>query len=185
MRSGKIHRSWIGLHARRIRLAYVKLSETAVVRFHRVYAAWISGHPHAAGVISSIDHQRSEVLQNTRGRGVNLPPTAGYLIFETDLDRAPRADLEPYITSVLPFNSFRRPLTSEGRFERAQHTGDIRTAVESLRAFFDQRFTKSRNPPRQHALNALAYLYYNSGEVESARQVRFQLPNRYLEASCR
>lgn len=71
------------------------------MRFHGVYAAWISGHPHAAGIISPIDHQRSEYLQNTRRRGVDLSPTAGYLIFETDLDRAPRADLDPYVTSVL------------------------------------------------------------------------------------
>jgi hypothetical protein len=111
-----------------------------------------------------------------------LPLTAGYLIFETDLDRSPRADLQPYVTSVLPFTSFFRPLTSEDSFERARHIGDVRTAVESLRAFFDQRFTKNRNPPRQHALNALAYLYYNTGEVESARQVRLQLPDSRLEA---
>ena len=71
------------------------------MRFHGVYAAWISGHPHAAGIISPIDHQRSEYLQNTRRRGVDLSPTAGYLIFETDLDRAPRADLDPYVASVL------------------------------------------------------------------------------------
>jgi len=99
-----MHRSWIGLHARRIRLAYVKLSETAVVRFHRVYAAWISGNPRAAEVISPMDHQRGEDLQNTGRHRADLSPTAGYLIFETDLDRAPRADLQPYITSVLRFN---------------------------------------------------------------------------------
>ena len=101
MNFGKMHRSWIGLHARRIRLAYIKLSETAVVRFHRVYAAWISGNPHAAEVISPMDHQRSEDFQNTRRCRADSPLTAGYLIFETDLDRAPRADLQPYITSVL------------------------------------------------------------------------------------
>lgn len=61
--SGKMRRSWIGLHARRIRLAYIKLSETAVVRFHKVYAVWISGNPRAAEVISPMDHQRSEDLQ--------------------------------------------------------------------------------------------------------------------------
>jgi hypothetical protein len=53
--------------------------------------------------------------------------------------------------------------------------------VESLRAFFDQRFTKGRNPPRQHSLNALAYLYYNTGEVESSRQVWLYSPEDALE----
>jgi len=98
-----MHRSWIGLHARRIRLAYVKLSETAVVRFHRVYAAWISGNPRAAEIISSTDHQQSKVFLNTGRRRADLSLTVGYLVFETDLDRAPRADLQPYVTSVLPF----------------------------------------------------------------------------------
>ena len=102
--SGKMRRSWIGLHARRIRLAYIKLSETAVVRFHRVYAVWISGNPRAAEIISPMDHQRSEDLQNAGRRGTDVLLIVGYLVFETDLDRAPRADLQPYVTSVLPFN---------------------------------------------------------------------------------
>src|SRR5258708_22807475 len=126
-----MHRSWIGLHARRIGLAYVKLSETSVVQFHRVYAAWISGRPYAAETASPIDLQQSKDLQNTRRRGTNLLLTAGYLIFETDLDRAPRADMRPYVTFVLSSNSLLHPLTPEDRFERAQHTGDIKAAVES------------------------------------------------------
>ena len=57
------------------------------------------------------------------------------------------------------------------RFEFERHIGNVPGAVDNLRQYFDQRFTTGRQPPRQHALNALAHYYLEAGEIESARLV--------------
>jgi hypothetical protein len=57
------------------------------------------------------------------------------------------------------------------RFQYEKHVGNTTGAADNLRQYFDQQFTGGRQPPRQHALNAIAQHYFSSGDVESARVV--------------
>ncbi|KAG8831373.1 hypothetical protein FRC17_003254 [Serendipita sp. 399] len=131
-----LRRSWFGVHLRKIRLGYMKLSEAGVQRLMKAYASWVDGE-------SMDDYEFGPEV-------VSLP---GFMLIPTTSDHANPSTTDAYEL-----------------FERDQHIGNLPGAVDNLRQYFDQRFTQGRQPPRQHALNALAHYYVGAGEVESARQ---------------
>ncbi|KAG8783920.1 hypothetical protein FRC15_004305 [Serendipita sp. 397] len=122
---------------RKIRLAYLKLSDVAIQRLLRAFSSWVDGE-------SMEDYDFGTEV-------VGMP---GYMLISTTGDHANPSTTDAY-----------------EQFERDQHIGNLPGAVDNLRHYFDQRFTQGRQPPRQHALNALAHYYVRAGEIESARQV--------------
>lgn len=78
----------------------------------------------------------------------------GYLLITTSVDERSHGHTDPF-----------------RRFEYDKHVGNTAGAVENLRQYFDQQFTGGRQPPRQHALNALAQYHFTAGEIESARMM--------------
>ncbi|KAG9054730.1 hypothetical protein FS842_004289, partial [Serendipita sp. 407] len=132
-----LRRSWFGVHMRKIRLAYLKLSDVAIQRLLRAFSSWVDGE-------SMEDYDFGTEV-------VGMP---GYMLISTTGDHANPSTTDAY-----------------EQFERDQHIGNLPGAVDNLRHYFDQRFTQGRQPPRQHALNALAHYYVRAGEIESARQV--------------
>ncbi|PVG02241.1 hypothetical protein CPB86DRAFT_751668 [Serendipita vermifera] len=86
--------------------------------------------------------------------GNDIVENPGYMLIRTSIDHSSHPATDAY-----------------ARFEFDQHTGNVSGAVENLRRYFDQRFHDGRQPPRQHALNALAHHHFVTGDVEAARLI--------------
>lgn len=59
-----------------------------------------------------------------------------------------------------------------GSYENAVKVGDVHSAIENLRRFFDQQFSQTdESGLTQHALLNLARLHYSLGEFQAAGSV--------------
>ncbi|KIO27468.1 hypothetical protein M407DRAFT_23283 [Tulasnella calospora MUT 4182] len=87
--------------------------------------------------------------------GYNLRPTdrdGGLLLVPTLSDEQNQAQMDPY-----------------ERYENAVKVGDVHSAIENLRRFFDQQFSQTdESGLTQHALLNLARLHYSLGEFQAA-----------------
>ncbi|KAG9001556.1 hypothetical protein FRB90_011589 [Tulasnella sp. 427] len=88
--------------------------------------------------------------------GYNLRPTdreGGLLLVPTLSDEQNQAQIDPY-----------------ERYEKATRVGDVHSAIENLRRFFDQQFSAQTEESglTQHALLNLARLHYSLGEFQAA-----------------
>ncbi|CAG8610283.1 11509_t:CDS:2, partial [Acaulospora colombiana] len=148
----KHKKSFLGIRLRRCRLAYLKLSEAALQRLHRSFVRWLDGVPDGNDFSNDIVERREFAYLDPNY--LLKERKAGYTLVRTSIDDSSHPITDAY-----------------ERFEFEQHTGNISGAVENLRRYFDQRFHNGRQPPRQHALNALAHHHFATGDVEAARLV--------------